>query len=227
MKKVALLVSLVALFVLAAATFQSRKTAAHTTSADPQSIRSSAQVRMLLERFQTKFPPLSEAGISLWPAEVVAYRNRNQPRQLNEDARTEASRNNDPDLGPEADGLFVDKNQYLQARAEQIAMQRGMDLDKPFDLTRRVKAISLMESQKTVLAKAAKDGKLSPEAIGTWTPIGPAFVPNGQTDTTPNPVTGRTISIDIHPTNANIAYVGTAQGGLWRTTDGGATWIPC
>lgn len=40
------------------------------------------------------------------------------------------------------------------------------------------------------------------------------------------PVSGRTISIAVHPTNPNIAYVGTAQGGLYRTTDGGTTWTP-
>lgn len=29
-----------------------------------------------------------------------------------------------------------------------------------------------------------------------------------------------------NPTNANTAYVGAAQGGVYRTTDGGATWTP-
>jgi len=94
---------------------------------------------------------------------------------------------------------FVDKEEYLRARAEQTAMQRGIDLDKPFDLTRRVQAVRQMETQKFALAKAAKEGKLTAEAVGTWTPIGPAFVPNGQTDTTPNPVTGRTTALIFIP----------------------------
>jgi Secretion system C-terminal sorting domain len=32
---------------------------------------------------------------------------------------------------------------------------------------------------------------------------------------------GRILSIGFHPTNANIMYVGSASGGLWKTTNGG------
>jgi hypothetical protein len=32
--------------------------------------------------------------------------------------------------------------------------------------------------------------------------------------------------IAVHPTNENIVYVGTAQGGLYRSLNGGATWTP-
>jgi photosystem II stability/assembly factor-like uncharacterized protein len=35
---------------------------------------------------------------------------------------------------------------------------------------------------------------------------------------------GRVDRIAFHPTNGNIFYVGTPAGGLWKTTDGGATW---
>jgi hypothetical protein len=60
-----------------------------------------------------------------------------------------------------------------------------------------------------------------------WTEIGPNPIPNGQVNNGPQlPVSGRTISIAVHPTNPNIVYVGTAQGGLYRTTDGGTTWVP-
>ncbi|MFL6583884.1 MAG: WD40/YVTN/BNR-like repeat-containing protein [Chthoniobacterales bacterium] len=66
----------------------------------------------------------------------------------------------------------------------------------------------------------------------TWISIGPSPIPNGQTDpanangisTTQSPVSGRTTAIAIDPTDPNIAYVGTAQGGLYRTTNGGASW---
>ena len=43
---------------------------------------------------------------------------------------------------------------------------------------------------------------------------------------TQSPVSGRTTAIVIDPSDANIAYVGTAQGGLYRTLDGGSTWTP-
>jgi len=67
-----------------------------------------------------------------------------------------------------------------------------------------------------------------------WVAIGPSPIPNGQTDpananglsTTLAPVSGRTTAIAIDPTDPNTAYVGTAQGGLYRTTNGGASWTP-
>jgi len=38
--------------------------------------------------------------------------------------------------------------------------------------------------------------------------------------------TGRVMSIAWHPTNSNIYYVGSAGGGLWKTTNNGASWSP-
>ena len=35
---------------------------------------------------------------------------------------------------------------------------------------------------------------------------------------------GRCVAIDFHPTNADIVYVGSAGGGLWKSTDGGDSW---
>jgi hypothetical protein len=37
----------------------------------------------------------------------------------------------------------------------------------------------------------------------------------------PNNVGGRTISIAIHPVDTNIIFLGSASGGLWKTTTGG------
>ena len=37
---------------------------------------------------------------------------------------------------------------------------------------------------------------------------------------------GRTTSIGFHPTDPNIFYVGAAIGGIWKTTDGGQSYIP-
>jgi hypothetical protein len=83
------------------------------------------------------------------------------------------------------------------------------------------------------ISEAAPAGALAP-TVASWTALGPAPIPNGQTSPadangislTQAPVSGRSTAIIIDPTNANIAYVGTAQGGLYRTTDGGSTWTP-
>ena len=37
-------------------------------------------------------------------------------------------------------------------------------------------------------------------------------------------MSGRATAIAIHPTDPNTVYVGTAGGGVWKTTDAGAHW---
>ncbi|HEV2803562.1 MAG TPA: hypothetical protein VGW57_01400 [Chthoniobacterales bacterium] len=60
-----------------------------------------------------------------------------------------------------------------------------------------------------------------------WVQLGPTAIPNGQTyGGTRVLVTGRVTSVVIDPTNPNIVYVGTAQGGVWKTINGGLTWTP-
>lgn len=56
--------------------------------------------------------------------------------------------------------------------------------------------------------------------VTAWTPIGPA--PIGTNPTT----TGRINSIAVNPNNPNIIYIAAATGGVWKTTDGGASWTP-
>ncbi len=74
----------------------------------------------------------------------------------------------------------------------------------------------------------------SPEQA--WTSIGPAPIQQGligiascgQTDCEVwrTNVSGRAKAIAFHPTNPNIMYVGTATGGIWKSTDGGNTYVP-
>src|SRR5437867_5068344 len=65
-----------------------------------------------------------------------------------------------------------------------------------------------------------------------WAAIGPTPIPNGQTipadvngiSLTHTPVSGRVTSVAIDPANANVVYVGAAQGGVYKSTNGGSTW---
>jgi photosystem II stability/assembly factor-like uncharacterized protein len=50
------------------------------------------------------------------------------------------------------------------------------------------------------------------EVQNIWIPIGPINI------------NGRIKSLAIHPTDGNIVYAGGANGGVWKTTDGGITW---
>ena len=139
----------------------------------------------------------------------------------------------DPDV-PRLWKNAISKEEYMLRRNENIALLRGLESDVPFDPALRMEAIRQLEEQQERLlvaatkAPAGKGSQPSPLAAitGMWAPIGPFPIPNGQTVGASTAVSGRTVTIAVHPTNPDIAYVGTAQGGLYRTTNGGATWTP-
>jgi photosystem II stability/assembly factor-like uncharacterized protein len=65
--------------------------------------------------------------------------------------------------------------------------------------------------------------KNGPQPIGT---IGPDASSASGTFVGSLPVAGRVSAIAPDPVNANVAYLGGANGGVWKTTDGGASWSP-
>ena len=52
---------------------------------------------------------------------------------------------------------------------------------------------------------------------GNWSQIGPFNPPTGSGS-------GRSNCIAFHPTNSNFILLGTASGGIWKSTNGGASW---
>ena len=62
-----------------------------------------------------------------------------------------------------------------------------------------------------------------------WVPHGPGPHTNGQVEgITDGEVVGAVHTVATHPTNANTIYVGTTNGGIWKTTDATAarpTWV--
>jgi hypothetical protein len=121
----------------------------------------------------------------------------------------------------------VNRKEYLRQRAEHIARLRGKPDAAKLKDSPRVQAIRELDQQESSLRKAAAAGRVQPLiSNSSWTPIGPAPVPNGQTATVVSPVSGRVTSVAIHPTNIDVVYVGTAQSGVYRTLNGGQTWTP-
>ena len=59
--------------------------------------------------------------------------------------------------------------------------------------------------------------QLSQATSLSWTSIGPA--PGGL-------YSGRVPAIAVHPTDGNTVYIGAADGGVWKTTNGGTSWTP-
>src|SRR5258708_2225310 len=133
----------------------------------------------------------------------------------------------DPDRPPGMKGGF-DEADYIMSRDAFIALLRGVDPDRPADPESRTRAINMMDRQKTAMRRAARRGLLAaPEILTTaWTELGPNPIPLGQTAGSRVGVSGRISAIEIDPTDPNKVYVGAAQGGVYRSLDGGTTWTP-
>src|SRR5713226_5646089 len=136
---------------------------------------------------------------------------------------------NDPDLPPGMRGS-IDKETYLRMRDEYVALRRGIEPGRPFDPEARGRAIEKMEEQQNQLESGPKSSVfdrlaaffgIGPSAGPAWTALGPAPLPNGFGGA----VTGRITAVVVDPTNSNMVYLGAAQGGVWRSLDGGATWV--
>ena len=137
---------------------------------------------------------------------------------------------------------LMDTEDYLRMRNAHNRRLRGL-MDPSFQPWRRNGAIYTTRQREQQLQDAVATGSGDPAFVGPlapnssapiipasllapWTPLGPAPIPNGQTTGVSQAVSGRVTVIAVHPTNENIVYVGTAQGGLYRSLNGGATWTP-
>ena len=67
---------------------------------------------------------------------------------------------------------------------------------------------AFIEARANVLAKT------NTAAAANWTSIGP------------NNFAGRMLDIAFDPNNANVIWAGAASGGIWRSANGGSTWMP-
>jgi hypothetical protein len=144
-------------------------------------------------------------------------------RQLPDDAELLAEAMAEKEENPDLPGFInrkLNKHKYLKARGKQIMLQRGIEDDPRGEM--RSRAINEMTIQEALMRQ---DPNFERITTTSWTPIGPAPIPNGQTNGVSTAVSGRVTSIAVHPTNPNILYVGTAQGGVYRSLNGGATWV--
>jgi PKD repeat protein len=73
------------------------------------------------------------------------------------------------------------------------------------------------------LNSSAGNKSSSAAAVGTWTAMGPMGPPSGTVFSMISR-TGRDNFITFHPTIPSTFWVGAAAGGLWKTTNSGASW---
>lgn len=72
-------------------------------------------------------------------------------------------------------------------------------------------------------AKANRSNSTMALPPSNWQPVGPFTHTNTGSWSSGQ---GRTSAVAIDPTNANIMYVGSPAGGIWKSTDAGSTWTP-
>ncbi len=132
-----------------------------------------------------------------------------------------AQRNEDPDL-PDFHNNIISKEDYLQKRDKYIGDLRGYRFLNLQNYNARAIAVETKMNQERLQQQNNSLMILAPN----WTQLGPAPIPNGQTSGFSVAVSGRTTAIAIHPTNPNLVYAGTANGGVYRSVDGGNTWTP-
>lgn len=110
---------------------------------------------------------------------------------------------------------------YSQRRYPNTSIPPGARRNAILEI-RRMDAAARAQRQ---AARSAVQGAV-PFALTTdatnWTMIGPK-----PTDpATPVTSSGRITAIAIDPRDTNVVYAGGAEGGIWKTTDGGVNWRP-
>ena len=87
------------------------------------------------------------------------------------------------------------------------------------------------KSVSVVLAIGVLAGGTQAFAQSTWTEQGPGPILNGSNTVLPNmsPVAGAINAIVPSPTSADVVFVGTVSGGVWKTSNATAAaplWVP-
>jgi photosystem II stability/assembly factor-like uncharacterized protein len=86
-----------------------------------------------------------------------------------------------------------------------------------------------MRRLKEAAGKPAPPGKPEPPQppVSSWSPLGPSpldVAPSGLTNV--SLAAGRATALASPDDDPSTLYLGTAQGGVWKSTDGGASWAP-
>jgi photosystem II stability/assembly factor-like uncharacterized protein len=117
--------------------------------------------------------------------------------------------------GPPPDREVRDREEEREGR------EKGIPAGVVFRWRQRLDEHGNMPDLALLRAKESRDRLMEalPSTAGdggprNWTWMGPGNVG------------GRILGIAIHPSDANTIYVGSASGGIWKTTDGGASWAP-
>lgn len=129
---------------------------------------------------------------------------------------TAQSRVDNPPVTEEKVGL-----EGRRALREEYYEQRRRSLDPKLDRG--------AARRDAVAARQAAERLEGPVTLPAWESFGPGPIANGQTPTSsprhPSDVSGRITALAIDEVN-EVVYLGGAQGGVWASSDNGASWTP-
>jgi hypothetical protein len=139
------------------------------------------------------------------------------------------------DEGAAANNLERDDDADLIRKREEWFYRQRASANGHIPAGARLKAFQHMQRMMEAEGKLVRhadgtysfaEAALTPQAPITpqWNAIGPAPTTSGFF----TPTSGRVTTIAVDPSDAsgNTVLIGAAQGGIWRTTDAGTTWIP-
>lgn len=171
------------------------------------------------EQSKTQITSLCPTDVELTDAVVSSSLNLS-PEQISAVKAARALSNNDLCTMPKAkldramyrtDHPKADKpGEWAKFRAMQQTDESGTV--KPNGLAEAVAQRHAMLAANTAARAAGQVMPMAGITQSAWTPIGPGNIG------------GRTRTIAPHPTDPNKLWLGSVGGGIWKTTDGGASW---
>ena len=126
-----------------------------------------------------------------------------------------------------ADGDWADANEQVFTNQSLTAGANSLIVNVPAGLSAQTSFARFRLSTVAGLGFSgpAADGEVEDHRVnislpGAWTPLGPFSATSGQVEGMVNrPVTGAIHTVLAHPTNADILYIGSVNGGVWKSTN--------
>ncbi len=136
-----------------------------------------------------------------------------------------------PSAGPAIPGNHQAQDEYFASmRQAPAGTSPGLARADAVQQANSVPTTSVLPPTTTLSARpSAPTGQALGAPSGNWQPLGPAAL-NSDTvnsqDFSSGLVSGRGTALIVAPHVAGLLYLGTADGGVWKSTDDGASWVP-